>query len=311
METKIIRNSKLQGRILTLIGAGLLLFLPSCASTVVQEIKVIDAEVSGPINQIPVSLSDGSAGVKISTKAALLMNAEDITGFVGDEESQRAGIISNKNFKWNLNNFALSVNADLPLSRGLALMAGGSYSATDEFSQFSWLGGFGLYGHDGSTGVRLDAGIIWNSMNFAARTRVITVTTPPFGSSSVTDTIFFRDKDECMSVNPFVTLTFNIGSRDNLVNFYFGGIYFTQTVLNFSPRKTDIENNPLTGQSTVIIDEREKATAAFAGGQTGLSFKLSNSGRVVMGLQILKEMFIKDSPGEVRLQPVIQADFRF
>ncbi len=229
---------------LSLLVISIIINFVGC-TTINQTLYLQNIEVSGPMNNPPLSITTGQkqGGFTFSSRFSINDNNQ-LSGRIEKHTNVDAGGIyrvdtvlngdgsriykeSNKNFneykgknlKWNLPNFLAAVNVDYAAGNHIALNLGLNYSVQNQSSFTGGNAGIGFFSEKEGSAFRLDAGVMWQSLSYEASTVMITEETPLFGSSSTTIS-FFKDRNKSTNLNPYVSLTFNTSSKNTPLNFF-------------------------------------------------------------------------------------------
>jgi hypothetical protein len=164
-----------------LAGFLCLLVFISCTTTK-QTLYLEQAEVTGPISQPPIHLTDSTDTPSVTFSPKLSYNTENkLTGSV----SQSSGLYGADTFYvpnetsliWDMTTVYAGLDMDLKVSRSFAISLGINYSSQPNFEVWGGTFGIGLFSYKNGFAFRFDLGLNIQSMRYDAYTIVTTVTT--------------------------------------------------------------------------------------------------------------------------------------
>jgi hypothetical protein len=283
----------------------LLLFI-SCTTTK-QTLYLQQAEVTGPISQPPIHLTDStdtpsvifSPKLSYNTKKTLTGNVSNSGGLYTPDT---IFVPAENSLTWNMSTVYAGVDIDLILSRVFAISLGVNYSSQSNFEAWGGIVGIGLFSYKEGSAFRFDAGLNIQSMSYNAYTVVETVTTGFGGTDEYI--AFFNDVGKSTSFNPYLNFTFNTAHKTWPVNLFINAGYSIQTILNFEPRTSYYALGTYT-----VTDLRGKATAGFINFTPGIYFFLGESNRILIGSRFFLETQIAGANPTLFILPMIQFDF--
>lgn len=308
--------------------------ITACApSTTVTKIYLQEVEVSGPINQSPVHITDNSeSGITISPRIVInsnkshhgkindhtLVNAQGI--FQVDTIFNNDGTFSfeeipgvnkypfkGKNFAWYTPDVTASLDFDLKISKSFAFFIGGNYVVVKQKSLWGGLFGIGLMGAGTNAAFRFDVGLNVQEIPYNAYTIVSVTRTSSSGSTNyITD---YHDISKNTQYNPFAAITINSFNEDWLINIFLNAGYRTQSLVNFSPEDQVYHNPFYYGDVYVTEDLRGEVTAGIIDITPGLYFNFGNSGRIILGAKFNWIVQIEELDNSFQVLPVLQLDF--
>lgn len=295
---------------LYLVIAVCVLQLTGCAYQEVEETLYLgDVKIKAPITTPPLHLNVNSQPGDITFSPRFTAvnkenmpasSSEMFTGtFVYPDGTTYE--TSNKNIDWNFSQYSFGLDADLKLSNSFSLF-GGFIISNDNIN--GWNIGLGIFNSKTDLIVRLDLGLNIQKYNYDAIT-VVDQTITDFWGHKTNKRYIYRDIDEVMNANPFLTLTFNSNNDSTLLNYFFNMGYFLQQLLDFSPRD-DIYDS---GTVTTTTDLRPDCMAGFLYVNPGISFSLTNQLRIVLCAKFLKETILQLDSGGIIIVPGLQMDF--
>lgn len=285
----------------------LLLFI-SC-TTIKQTLYLQEAEVTGPISQPPIHLTDSSdtPSVTFSPKFSYNTN-KTLTGNVRQTteifEFDTTFVPSENSLTWSMATVYAGIDIDLKVSRSFAISVGVNYSSQSNFEAWGGTVGIGLFGYNKGAAYRFDIGLSIQSMQYDAYTVVSSVTTGFFGGTDEY-TAFYHDVGKSTSYNPYFNFTYNTAYKSWPVNLFINVGYSIQTLFNFEPRTSYYAFGTFT-----VTDLRGKTTAGFFNFTPGIYFFLGESNRILLGSRFFLETQIDGADPTLFILPMIQFDFR-
>jgi hypothetical protein len=317
-----------------------LLIIISCSpSTTVTKLYLQNLEVSGPINQTSVHITDNSvSSIVISPRISFNTNRmfkgkvaghskvnsdgyfqlDTVFNNNGTFSFKEAQAVNNYDFAgnnliWNLAEFNASINFDFRLSQVFALFAGINYSVADQKSIYGGLAGVGFTTKNEKTAIRFDFGINIQEIPFNALT--IASVTYTNSNSSTNYVVDYDDLGKGTHINPFANLTFNTIHSDWLCNLFIQAGYSTQDLSNYTP-ETIVEHGyyyfPIYYNSNDVYiteDLRGEATIGIINITPGIFFKIGNTGRLVIGSRLFWLSQFEKADNSFYVTPMIQFDF--
>jgi hypothetical protein len=309
------------------------LFTGCSPSTTVTKIYLQEVEVSGPINQTPVHITDSTkSGITISprfsfnTKKSLMgkvdqhtkVNSEGVfqvdtifnndgTFYFQETPGANTYLYTGKNLTWNIAEVKAAVDVDFKLSKTFALFMGANYSVVDQKSLWGGLFGLGLISSGNIASFRIDFGLNIQEMPYEAYTIVSVTETSSYGTSSyVAD---YLDIAKETNFSPFFNLTLNSSNPEWLFNIFFKAGYCIQKLVNFTP-ETQVYHNPFYYSDTYVTEDlRSEATAGIFDVTPGLHINFGNSGRIIFGAKFNWIVQVKESDDSFQVIPMLQFDF--
>ena len=265
------------------------------------------AEVTGPISQPPIHLTDStdtpsvvfSPKLSYNTKKTLTGNVSNSGGLYTPDTIL---VPSENSLTWNMATVYAGIDIDLILSRVFAISMGVNYSSQSNYESWGGLVGIGLFSYSKGAAFRFDVGLNIQSMSYNAYTMVKTVTTGFGGTDEYI--AFFNDVGESTSFNPYLNFTYNTAHKTWPVNLFINAGYSVQTILNFEPRTTYYALGTYT-----VTDLRGKATAGFINFTPGIYFFIGESNRILIGSRFFLETQIAGANPTLFILPMIQFDF--
>ena len=295
--------------------------------SVTETVYLQDIEITGPINQPPVHVTRNvepdalTLSPHVSIGATRRINAHveghsrvnaagvfqvdtlhnsDGTLSLSEPAGMNIYEYSGENLHWDIPSAQVGLDVNLALSRGAAITGGIRYASSDNQSSLSGHAGFALLSEKERSGVRFEGGVLFNASSYEVSSLVVTQSS--ILNSSSTYIMFYRDRNERTSVNPYGTFTFNTNNPEWTVNIFFQGSVSWQTLYDFTPSQRSI-GGPFSEINT--HDLRGEHTSAIFGVTPGLYIDAGSSGRFLAGVRVLKY----DIEDQLALIPMVQVDF--
>lgn len=306
--------------------------------TTVKTLYLQDVEVTGPINQSPVHITDSTKTpsvtlsmrfsynpekeIKATTDGTPMVNAQGF--YQVDTTFNSGGTITytktpgvnrypypGQNLTWDFATVTAGVDFDFKLTRNFALFAGVNYAGGNNKSLWGGTGGLGFFGINNGIAFRLDLGLQIQSMAYDAFT-IAEISETSFLGSTDEYVLFYHDIDESTHFDPFVNFTFNTAKKDWVVNIFFNTGYSIQTLLDFEPKTIDVvwfPFPPFFYNETIISDFRGETTAGYFHFTPGVYFNLSEQSRIVLGARFFFETQLVEASKNLFIIPMMQVDF--
>ncbi len=320
---------------LPVLFPAMVLFLLQGCAVVKQSIFLQNVDVSGPINQPPLHITEGQKKNTVTFSPNIYINSQkNYSGYIsGHTNVNSMGIfqfdtvhyddgtsgykesVANKypyagqNFTWTLPDVQVGFQVDAALSNHFAVSGGFNYAEANRNKLINGNIGIGFFTEKNNSAVRFDMGLLFQNIFYNASSVVFTTITPVFGSGK-SYISFFKDRNNSTATDFYGTLTYNTTGKDNLINFYFCLGYFGQTVLNYKPDNPDINKFPFS-HSNVEEDTRGDIFTSFLYFAPGIYKEFEEWGRISFGVRLLKETKIQNSSGSLFAVPVVQFDMTF
>jgi hypothetical protein len=310
--------------------------LYSC--TTVQTLYLQDVEVTGPINQSPVHITDSTETPSVTLSMRFSYNPEkeskaktDGTPMVNSQGFYQVDTTYNgdgtitytktrgvnrypypgQNLTWNFATVTVGLDFDFKLSRNFALFAGVNYAGGNNKTLWGGTGGIGVFGVKNGIAFRLDAGLQFQSMAYDAFTIAEVKETDFFGSTNEY-VLFYHDIDKSTHFDPFANFTINSAKKDWIINIFLNAGYSIQSLLDFEPKTYDYLWYPLPPfifGETITSDFRGETTAGFVHFTPGVYFNLSEQSRIVIGARFYYETQLNEASKNLFILPMMQVDF--
>jgi len=315
-----------------------LLILVGCTTTR-QTLYLQEIEISGPINQAPIHITDSvetptviiSPRFSVNTQKTLtgntgghsMVNTDGVfqvdTSFFNDgtvkyTETPGKNIyrFDDRDLAWNVSTFSAGIDFDFVLTRNFALFGGASYSSQRSGGVWGGNAGLGLFGTGKSVSFRFDAGIHIQTMKYDAYTIADIQTEDIFGGSDEY-IVFYHDINKSTHFDPFVNFTINSSNKNWLINYFFNAGYSIQSLYDFGPQTPDTRyyNFLFLFPTGVVItqDFRGENTAGFFNFTPGVYFNINENSRVLLGCRFYFETQLKNPSSTTFIIPMLQADF--
>ncbi|MDT3695999.1 MAG: hypothetical protein ROY99_06360 [Ignavibacterium sp.] len=311
-------------------------FLIGCST--VERLYLQDVEVTGPINQSPIHISDSTdtpsvsfsmrfaynpqKEVKAKTEGTPMVNSQGF--YQVDTIYHNDGTISyektpgvnnypykGQNLTWSFANVTAGLDIDFKVSRNFALFAGVSYASGNDKSLWGGSGGIGLFGVKNGMAYRLDVGLHIQSISYDASTIAEVKTTALWGPS-YDYVMFYHDIDQETYFDPFINFTFNTAKHNWLLNIFINGGYSVQSLLDFQPQTVDYDwffLPPFVFNETITNDYRGETSAGFVHFTPGIYFNFNEYSRLLIGVRVFLETRLNKSTENLFILPMMQVDF--
>jgi len=316
----------------------LLLLLSGCKTshiptTTVRTIYLQEAEVTGPINQPPIHLTDSIDASSITIIPRFSYNSQtDVRGQIGEhslvneegvfqvdtfynngsftlKETPGANIdrYSGKNFTWNVASVYAALDLDFRLSRNFGVFFGFNYSEQNKISTWGGTAGIGMFGASSKVAFRLDIGLIIQEIVHDTYTVLIVKTTTSNGED---DYVMFGNRiGKSTHFDPFISFTYNTTHRDWFVNFFLNAGYTRQTLVDFKSMSSS--ERDISGNRFITKDFRGESIAGFFHFTPGIYFFVGESGRILFGARFFYQTMDDSIELSNFILPMVQFDFTF
>ncbi len=132
-------------------------------------IQLRSVDVTGPIHQIPVRVTDGDSEGRLRvTPTFASMPGGSIDGRIEIKQDSRLFDLHQydtiNNLHWNLPSYVVGIALDYGTSKHLSFSFGGNYSITNEKKSYEWDFGLGWHFQEEYLGGRLGAGVQWQDI---------------------------------------------------------------------------------------------------------------------------------------------------
>lgn len=307
--------------------------------TTVQTLYLQDVEVTGPINQSPIHITDSTETPSVTLSMRFSYNPEkeikattdgtpnvNSQGFYQVDTTYNNGTITytktpgantfpypGQNLTWDFATVTTGLDFDFKVSRNFALFAGVIYAGGNNKSLWGGNAGIGVFGINKGIAFRLDVGLQIQSIAYDAYTIAEVQETGIFGSTDEY-VIFYHDIDNETYFDPFVNFTFNTAKKDWILNIFFNAGYSVQTLLDFEPQTYDYlwyPFPPFIYGETITSDFRGETTAGFIHFTPGIYFNFTEQSRLLIGARFFYETQLEDATQNLFILPMMQVDFTF
>jgi hypothetical protein len=273
-----------------------------CIGTVIEEVNIRDAKVSGSMNHPPVYVAmDSTKGlVRISPRYSVNQKRR-LTGTI-DQESGRDPAKTG-NLQWNLPDYTIGFGADFGLGRSGSLTLGGNYGSVDGYDSWNGYVGIGIHDVGPGSGFRLDAGLCLSGLRHDAYTVVVTTSDFDFWGSS-SETASYHDRGDDSAIDFYAQMTLNTINKKSPVNLFVSAGILRQTLLKYRPStRTDWLLIP-------VMETSSDATyrIILLSLTPGLSFNLGARYMLLVGGRIVTPLSKDLNPRPV-ISPFMQLDF--
>ena len=310
-------------------GALVLLF---SACTVTETVYLQDLNVSGPVTQPPIHITDGTPklGVTFSPYYAY-NNQELIEGrieghsqvsaagtFVVDTIRQNGEIVGfeeplgvnafpyqGNNIHWTMPTSVIGVDLNYNASPSLAVSLGVSYSSVKSRGLWGGNAGLGyLFAGSGVAG-RLEGGVQWQTMAYVSSSVVVTTITPWFSNTTTKSVAFYEDEGTTTPINFYGSFTLNT-TMDMPVNFFAQIAVLKQRVTDFRPTHLSYVGPYF---QFVSQEARVQNSTMFFTVSPGVYIPLSEASRLLVGGRIIFPTDIENSSSPVIFMPTARIDW--
>lgn len=318
-----------------MICAFLLLCFTAC--TTVKTIYLQNVELTGPIVNTPIHITDSTKVPAITISPKFSFNTtKHINGYIdGHTNVNQNGVFqvdtilnsdgtityresagansfgyTGENLTWNFSSINAGLDIDLKFSNNFALFTGISYSSKKGKSTLGGNAGIGILSFNNGFATRIDLGINIQSVSYDARNVVVVDNTTIFGGSSEY-VLFYRDIGEKTHIDPFISLTFNSSVKQWFLNFFLNAGYSMQSIVDFEPSQPDPFYYPFLifpHSQVIIADIRGESTAGFFIITPGVYFNFGGSNRIIVGTGIYIETQIERASSNLFILPMIKVD---
>lgn len=303
----------------------------------VKTLYLQDVEVTGPINQSPIHITDSTKTPSFTMSMRFSYNPEkeikaksdgtpmvNSQGFYQVDTNYSSGTIRytktpnvnlypypGQNLTWKFATVTAGLDFDFKLSKNFALFAGINYAGGNNKSLWGGTGGIGVFGVSNGMAIRLDAGLHIQSIAYDAYTIAEVTETGIFGTTDEY-VLFYHDIDKETYFDPFVNFTFNTAKRNWLLNIFINAGYSVQSLLDFEPKTIDYYWYPLPPfmwDETITSDFRGETTAGFIHFTPGIYFNFAEQGRILFGARVFYETQLEEASKNLFILPMMQVDF--
>jgi len=299
--------------------SGILCLVPAClsltaAGCVTSETYTLnEVSLEGPIARTPIIVTiDPVPGTVQLIPAYAVSNAPAVKGSIdpqpgpGSPTGPPAHASAEGNLTWNVPGSEYSLDLQYTATQHLGLMAGGSYAQAGGHQFTNFRAGMGFFTVDNNFGVRLDAGVQFNSVRYRSRATVTTTVENPFSSrdSYVSN---YDDSGVENSIGAAFGLTLNTAYRESMINgFAHLGVAW-QPLIDYYPTNPDTMTGAGDGRPAAGNIKSSTAVLSFGG---GIAVELGRGHRALLGVRGAQLLAVSPAPGPV-WQPFIEFVFSF
>jgi hypothetical protein len=328
---------------ITINLASFIFLVTSCgpSSTTVTTLHLQDAVATGPINQPPIHLTESRETPAFTISPWFSYNSQKennayISGhtpvnangiFQVDTVFHSNGTVSyhqavdaniyeyeGKNLAWDIAPFSGGLNLDARLSKAFAIFLGFSYASTNNLETWGSSSGISFIVEKENLAFRFDAGLHVQAIAYDAHTVAIVQTYSSSGTYEYV--LFYHDVGKESYWNPFLSLTFNTASKNQLINYFINAGYSFQTLIDFEPQDFDNQYyywwTPFDDYHREVVEDlRGSSTAGYLNFTPGVYFRLGESSRISAGVRFFIETQLEDATTTTFILPMLQADFMF
>jgi hypothetical protein len=332
----IIMNSFIKYFLVSIYAIIVLSIMTGCKTThipttTIRTLNLQQAEVTGPINQPPIHITDSIDAPSITITPRFSYNSQtDIRGEIGGhtlvneegifqvdtfynygsftlKETPGANIhrYSGKNFTWNVASVYAALDLDFRLSTNFGLFFGVNYSEQNKINTLGGTAGIGIFGASSNTAFRLDFGVNIQEIAYDIYSVLIVKTTP---SSGEDDYVIVGNRiGNSTHFDPFISLTYNTTFRDWFVNFFLNVGYSRQTLIDFKSESSSEKSR--SGDRYITRDFRGESIAGFFHFTPGIYFFVGESGRILFGARFFYQTMDDSTEPSKFILPMVQFDF--
>jgi hypothetical protein len=322
----------------TFAGILCLILFISCTTTK-QTLYLQEIEISGPINQAPIHITDSiqtpsviisprfsvntQKNITANTGGHSMVNTNGVfqvdTSFFDDgtvkyteAPGQNVLQFEDHDLTWNVSTFTAGIDFDFLLTSNFALFGGVSYSSQQGGGVWGGNAGLGLFGNGKSVSFRFDAGVHIQTIKYDAYTIADIQSEDIFGGSDEY-VVFYHDIDKSTNFDPFINFTINSSNKEWLINYFFNAGYSIQSLYDFGPQAPDTRyyNFLFLFPTGIVItqDFRGENSAGFFNFTPGIYFNLNENSRVLLGVRFYFETQLENPSTSTFILPMLQADF--
>ena len=334
----LIMNSLIKIFLVTIYAIIILSIMTGCKTshiptTTVRTIYLQEAEVTGPINQPPIHITDSSKTPAITITPRFSYNSQtDVSGqvvnhtLVNEEGIFQVDTFYNdgsftlketpdvnrkryvgQNFTWDVASVYAALDLDFQLSRNFGLFLGGNYSEQNNISTWGGTVGIGLFGASSKFAFRMDVGLNIQEIAYDAHTVLVVKTTPSSGEDDYV--IVGNSIGKSTHFDPFISFTYNTSFRDWFVNFFLNAGYTRQTLVDFNSQSSSEKD--ISGNKYITRDQRGGSVAGFFNFTPGIYFFVGDFGRILFGARFFYQTLDESTDPSKFILPMVQFDFTF
>ena len=289
------------------------LLLSGCGTLDYQQIYLNKANVVGPLVNPPIFISDERNSITISPRFSF-NSIDKLAGPANSSKYLTDTINYTANVNWDLPQYSAGLDIDLPISKSVSFFGSINYSSHHQFDLTGGSLGVGFKSVSKGSAIRFNLGGSLQQYQYDARSVVVSTITPFLGDQYIR-VDFYHDFDKKSNLGYFANLTYNTVIPDFPLNFYCSLAWFSQTVLNYSPRNLENLNNSLI-VSTDNQDVNVESSSNFLSLSPGIYIITNQLIRFVIGVNIVWNIgdFVPvsgPSTSNVFIMPMAKLDFMF
>lgn len=271
--------------------------------TTVQPLMIADdVQVTGPLHQIPVRVTDRDMGghLRIIPHIAF-MQQRSINGAAdlnnGTDLTQYGIYDSTNNVRWNLPSYVAGLSLDYGLSKSVSLSVGGTYANVSGRESLEWDAGIALCFQDPNLGGRLEAGVQWQDINYRTLLdRFDEEYNWNTGANTVTYLYSIERYGKFQTGNFYCSFTLNSRFSGSPVN-VFGRVGYGVTSV-------------LSNEMLKLNEEGDISTSiGFLNVTPGVCFNITRWNRLVLGCDFISPVGMSSSSPRWLVVPVAQFAF--
>jgi hypothetical protein len=286
-------------KLLQILAATLLIVvLPGCV--VHEQFTFNEVDLTGPVSQTPINVTVDPKPGTVQLMPRFAVNTEQVVK--GSLVPSPALSAHGQNAMWEIPRTEYGLDLQFTVTKHFGFLIGGTFASAGE-DQFSDVRlGVALFSVKNNLGVRLDAGVQFNSVNYRSRSTVTTdVDYWVFGQGRYISN--FDDRGSERSAGPYFALTLNTAYRESPVSgFVHAGVAW-QPLLNYSPIDPDTLVGPGDHYAPTWNIKSTTAVLCFAG---GVAIELGGGHRVLIGARGYQPLELDSLEPAPILQPFLQ-----
>jgi hypothetical protein len=312
-------------KFLIIVSISSFIFITGCG-TVQDTIYLQQVEVTTPLNIPPLNLSSTANEGKVTVSPKFYFNdvksvegsldhspVNNLSQFEVDTIEGRFIPSSNnryeygqRNMRWNIPDYMIGVDLDLPLGKVVSVNTGFHVSTMDNTDLLGAVLGISLHTLADNSAIRFSGGLTWQQFKYTAETVVLRTTDPIFGEPETT-AFFFYDENKETEMNFYFSLLYNTNFPEFPLNFYMGISYFRQTLFDFEPTTPDISIQPF--YIYTKIDARGESSGGFLNLAPGIFSDISNWARIAGGVNFVFGTAVNNATETSFMLPFVKFEF--
>jgi hypothetical protein len=292
--------------------------LTGCANEVIKDtIYLQNAKINAPVSQLPVFLttSDSSSifvvrprifignnntySSRVSGHSNVNFNGEFQVDTIMQDgrysyiESPGANRYTFKGENYELNTTSLNIgfDADISISKSFIISGGLNFSNINQTTLRNWRGGIGLRNYSRPYGLRFDAGVSWQEVQYDVQSIIIREKT----SSQYNEVFFLRDQGKQNNQGFYFNLNLTHDDPDALLGGFVNLGYIQQIILNVEPLEYDrsFYDNSINFDYTREYFQTnlvQEITTGFLNASSGIFYNFYENIRLIIGLKYITEI---------------------